>query len=276
MEVWEILAIVFGTMALLILLYLLWKHVLSFWAVDYALFYPSQLTPTPVSFWITKPWLPEEKIPVLFIPSPQKSSPYLIVYSHGNNENLSTARAKCTFLAESTGMNVLVWDYSGYGRNPYHAYERSTEGMIESLRTIIRAMQDKFALDHIYLMGYSLGTGVSTAVAKQSSDEKTPPAGLILISAYTSIRDIIADMISPLLSRFFPDKLETITWIRDVQCPILIIHGTEDSLIQIQHARNLHDASEKHSQLVELPRQTHGINWRDELFISSVTHFLNP
>ncbi|KAL3900222.1 MAG: hypothetical protein SGCHY_001499 [Lobulomycetales sp.] len=81
-----------------------------------------------------------------------------------------------------------------------------------------------------------------------------PPAGLVLVSGYTSIPDAaMAYPIIPILyplqgfsfARKFFRNISSEKWENDitlelgVKCPVLIVHGTSDFEIPVHHARTL-------------------------------------
>jgi abhydrolase domain-containing protein 17 len=51
------------------------------------------------------------------------------------------------------------------------------------------------------------------------------PSSMILMSPFKSIRDTARDLVGWLLSKAIADRFRNIENIRDVKCPILIIHG---------------------------------------------------
>ena len=78
-------------------------------------------------------------------------------------------------------------------------------------------------------MGRSIGSAVATHLAAQHQI-----AGLILESPPTSAFRVITHIpISPI------DKFNNIRNIKKVNCPILIIHGTDDNIVPIWHGRKL-------------------------------------
>ena len=89
------------------------------------------------------------------------------------------------------------------------------------------------------LYGYSLGSGPSCWLA-----ERYPVNRLILEGAYSSTFRVMTRI------KLFPnDKFDNFARLKNIACPILLIHGTKDRIIPFWHARKnwkvLHDEKQK-------------------------------
>jgi pimeloyl-ACP methyl ester carboxylesterase len=216
-----------------------------------------------VNLWIDKSWRSDgRRIPCRIEYGYKYDTPNrerkLIVYSHGNAEDLLNCSQFIRELSESLDMDVVCWDYSGYGLNDIDRFERTPEGINLSLQTLIDHMvrQKGYDLSNIILWGYSLGTGPSTHIAASLSQRQTPPAGLILFGAYSSILDVVKDVTKQDLSKIFSERWNTKEIIGQVTIPILMMHGQSDGLIKPSHADILHTRNPK-AKLVKMPLSGH-------------------
>jgi fermentation-respiration switch protein FrsA (DUF1100 family) len=163
---------------------------------------------------------------------------FTILLSHGNAEDLGDDRDWHEQLREA-GFSVFAYDYEGYGTSE----GTPTEG---------RAYQDEMAAysylvatlktppDRIIAFGKSVGTGPATYIAARE-----PVAGLILQSPFTSTFRVMTHFAILPVDRFPNYKI-----IRTVHCPVLIIHGTVDSVIPFWHGKELYElANEPKSYL---------------------------
>ena len=75
----------------------------------------------------------------------------------------------------------------------------------------------------IMLFGRSIGTGPATVVAATRK-----PGGLVLMSAFKSIRDIVREQAGSLLQYVMSDRFRNIDLISDVTCPTFLVHGQQD------------------------------------------------
>jgi fermentation-respiration switch protein FrsA (DUF1100 family) len=90
----------------------------------------------------------------------------------------------------------------------------------------------KYDPKDIILMGRSMGSGPACTLAELSK-----PAALILLSPYTSLRDVVKSLLGTLPSLLVKERFKNLEVIKRVNCPTLIVHGQSDSLIPFSHAQ---------------------------------------
>jgi uncharacterized protein len=102
------------------------------------------------------------------------------------------------------------------------------------------------------LQGQSLGSGVATEMASRGHG-----ARLVLLAPYTSIVDL-ASHYAPFLpaSLYVRDGLDSASKAGKVTTPVLIVHGTRDEIIPVEHGRRLARLF-PHARLEELPDRRH-------------------
>lgn len=169
------------------------------------------------------------------------------LFCHGNTGNLTTVAEMIPHLLDS-GINVLYFDYRGFGRS---TGSPSIGGVIADAVTAAR-FHEKLrpaGLPSI-LYGFSLGGAIAAQVARHHHFD-----GLILQSTFTSLQQI-ARVAYPrvplhLLSGNFFD---TMSVVEKLDIPLLIMHGTDDEVIPCWMAHRLFDAcrhDRKQIQIVE-------------------------
>ena len=79
-----------------------------------------------------------------------------------------------------------------------------------------------------------MGSGPATYLAS-----KMHPAALLLMSAYTSIKDVARSMLGwmQFLSIIVYERFRNIDMIKDVNCPTFFLHGLMDRLIPPTHSQ---------------------------------------
>lgn len=229
--------------------------------------YPDQF----VNLWVDKPWRTDGKrIPCrweVYDAEQPVEDRTLILYSHGNNENLIYCGEFMRQLSQSLHLDAVCWDYSGYGLNDPDRFERSADGVNLSLKTVLDHLVEKegYRLPHIYLWGYSLGSGPSLLIASRLCQAGTPPQGVILFGAYASIKMVVADHTNENIANLFSERWNSAQNIKHVTCPVLILHGQSDGLIKIKHAEKLKKA-QPNAKLVVLPNVGHTtFSWGDSI-----------
>ena len=180
------------------------------------------------------------KIPCLFY-EPPLGSDSLILYFHANGEDISHAakvgRHICLFLrvAQSNQINVLAVEYPGYGLYRHALSSEAT--ILADADSIVMYLQrhSQFKFSNILVMGRSLGSGPATYVAA-----RYPVAGLVLLSPFTSIKNVAKEMLGSIASYFVRDRFNNEKLIQSVKCPVLLIHGKEDEIVSPKHSEKLY------------------------------------
>ncbi len=163
-----------------------------------------------------------------------------VVFAHGNGELIDYwTRDMDGF--RRMGVSVLLPEYRGYGRSAGVPSEVDITADCVRFhdRLVERADVDA---ERIVFHGRSLGGGVVCALARHRE-----PAAMILQSTFTSVADVAARWLVP--RGLIRDRFESLEVVRDLDVPVLVVHGTHDSVIPVAHGRRLHDAA-KGSRLV--------------------------
>ncbi|MBI3006584.1 MAG: alpha/beta hydrolase [Ignavibacteriales bacterium] len=195
------------------------------------LYEESRFIPDVVDCWITT----EDSVRIHAWFAPSDSAIATLVMSHGNAGNISH-RIDIIRRLQSSGFNVLMFDYRGYGRSEGSPSEsgiykdgRATFDYARSLRGV--------DTNKIIVWGTSLGGAVAVDVATQRR-----PAGMILESTFSSAADV-AKVAYPFLPvhLVIQTRLNSFDKIPDVHIPILCMHGDRDSIIPFELGKKLHE-----------------------------------
>lgn len=213
---------------------------------------------------IAKPWTMESVIPayrkVTYIEEVPLDDRRWVLMSHGNAEDLMQCLPQVNKMAEDLICDVIVWDYSGYGKNPLNDDERTPEGINKSCETVYNHMVKLgYNPKHCILWGYSLGTGPTTALAaKLNQTNDTRIGGVVLQAPYTSIANVFKHHVPQVVSSFITinARWNTEEAIAQVKDPVLILHGQRDGMIPISHGSRLNDACEQ-AKFVVFPHTGH-------------------
>jgi fermentation-respiration switch protein FrsA (DUF1100 family) len=164
---------------------------------------------------------------------PAEDARGVVLFAHGNAGNISH-RLDSIEVFNQLGLDVLAFDYRGYGNS---AGKPSEAGTYRDIEAAWRELVERrgIAPSRIVLFGRSLGAAVASWMAARQQ-----PAGLIVESAFTSLPDLAGELYPfvpvRLLMRF---DYSTQRHIDLVQAPILIIHSRHDEVVPFAHAERL-------------------------------------
>jgi len=182
-----------------------------------------------------------------FFPSDTNSarSAQVVLLCHGNAGNISHRLDMAQALL-STGVNVFLFDYRGYGRSQGHPSEEGTYRDAEAAYQWLE--QRGFAGRHILVFGESLGGGVAAELAT-----RVVTAGLVLQSTFTCIPDIGAELFPWLPVRWLSSiKYDTLSKLPRIKAPILVMHSRGDTLIRFRHSERNFAAAQEPKLFCEL------------------------
>jgi uncharacterized protein len=187
------------------------------------------------------------KLHGLWLPAADADAPVLL-YLHGARWDVTGSTHRLRRMRE-LGFSVLGIDYRGFGKS---SDELPSELMAyEDARGAWEWLARKSSNAPRYIFGHSLGSAIAVQLASEVSDAK----GLIVEGSFTSIAAVFQTFkwgwlpVSALITQRF-DAGERIT---GVKVPILVVHGSNDSLIRPELGRALFEraAAPKRFVLVE-------------------------
>lgn len=161
-----------------------------------------------------------------------RGAPVTILYSHANAEDLLDVHDGLVKLSEMLNVNVLGYDYYGYGSTGGTCSEEACcLAARASLRYLLDQGVDKSS---IVLMGRSLGTGPTIDLAIY----EPCVAGVVLQSPLLSV---LRTRLSENFARVMhgADLFDNTQKIREVLCPVFVIHGTEDNIVSRDHGEEI-------------------------------------
>lgn len=191
-----------------------------------------------------------------FLTAPEPRTGVTVLYLHGNGGTLANSVGDARYL-QGRGFDVFVIDYRGYGRS---------EGTTESERTLaldgaaaMRWLTGTRGIDPqtIALFGQSLGTTVAVDLAVAG-----PCRAMALIAPLASARlQALSLPMFAWLPGFFFDRLtsrfDTVGKIGRARCPVLVVHGDRDGIIDVAQGRAVFDAAPEPKSLVIMPGSGH-------------------
>lgn len=194
----------------------------------------------------------QEKLHAWYIPN--SKSKIVILVCHGNAGNISH-RLDTLARFHDIGLNVLLFDYRGFGQSSGEPSEQGTYRDAQSGWDFL--ISKGYAPEQIVIFGRSLGGGVATELATRQQ-----PAAVILESTFTSVPDRGAELYPwlpvKLLARTHYDNLAKISRINS---PLLVLHSPVDELIPFHHGQRLYQVANSPKAFYVLSGD-HNNGWR--------------
>jgi len=203
-----------------------------------------------------------EGIPCMWLPAERAAG--VILFFHGNAEDLGLSHAFVQHMRDQFKMNVLAVEYPGYGL--LKNIPSSEKSVQEVVLTVFRFVVDELrvAYEQIFLFGRSIGSGPATYLASTF-----PVGGLILVAAFASINEVIRSLAGSIIARAFVERFPNISLIGNVSCPTLFIHGEKDSLVPPEQSVALFKQCRARKLLITPPSLEHNTNlWSDASYLA--------
>ena len=174
----------------------------------------------------------------------------VVLYFHGNAGSLRTW-GEIAGDFTTRGYDLFIPDYRGFGKSS--GSMTGEDILLKDGMMVYNHLRRRFPEDRIVLYGRSIGTGIATYVAGNGK-----PRLLILESPYYSLLDVagyhyplVPDIVIRAWLRY---PLRTDLWIRQVPCPIVLFHGTEDIVISYDSSERLRKIAGGKCRLIRFDR----------------------
>lgn len=173
----------------------------------------------------------------------------VVIYLKGNTKSI---KGWGKFAIDFTRLNyeVIMMDYRGFGKS---TGKRTVEAMKRDSQFIYDLAKKEFTEDKIVVYGRSLGSGFAARLAAKNN-----PRLLILTSPlYSLLRTIHRYLPFMPAKPFLRYNIPTFHYLKNVRCPIKIIHGSDDGLVPINTAIDLSEINPKLTRLYVILRAGH-------------------
>lgn len=188
---------------------------------------------------------------------PRRGAKLTFFFCHGNAGNVGHRLEKIA-LFNKQGFNVFIFDYRGYGKS---MGAPSEAGLYKDTRAAYNYLTAKrnIAKDNIVLYGESLGGAVLIDLAQAEN-----PRALITEEAFTSVKDM-AKVVYPFVPGFMiSTKFDSISKIKNVSCPKLIIHSVDDEIVPFYLGERLFAAARPPKEMLKI-RGAHNTAFFDSI-----------
>ncbi len=184
----------------------------------------------------------------LRLPSPKG----VVFFLHGNGGSLENWFVNPEYYRRAN-FDLFMLDYRGYGKS---------SGQIESeaqLRADVRAawatVAPQYSGRKLVIYGRSLGSGLAAGLAVEMAASRAPDL-TVLVSSYTSMAALSAEHYPWVPQAVLRYPMRTDALIGAIRSPLLLIHGTRDTLIDPRHTAAL-KALAAHAIVLLVPGAAH-------------------
>ena len=180
-----------------------------------------------------KQQIPLYYIPCLLLKPSNYTSSFILIYFHGNGEDVYLAYDLLNNLRNNLQIYILAVEYPGYGiYKGSPSAERINQDAVKVYEYIVEL---GFKKNNILVLGRSIGTGAATELAKSKEI-----GVLALVSPFTSLKDVVKEMIGGVFKHFLKERFNNMENIMKINCPTIIVHGILDTMIPVEHSFQLH------------------------------------
>ncbi len=222
-------------------------------------------TPADIGLPYEDVWIPTDrlseqsadKLHGWWLPNP--GSRQTLLFCHGNYGNISYNLERIRFYYD-LGFSILAFDYRGYGQSITSLMELvpTEESTCTDAETVWQYLitERKIRPENITIMGHSMGGAIAINLAARHPNA----ARLIVASSFTTMQDAVhAKKIYGLfpVQQLLTEPFDSLSKVRNLQVPVLYIHGDQDLDIPAEMSQQLYDASPQPKQIWFAPGSGH-------------------
>ena len=205
-----------------------------------------------------------------FIPGgPGSESRITWLWFHGNGGNIGHRINELALAHHRTGANIFIFDYRGYGESQGSPSEKGT--YLDS-RAVMEYLSSRSDVDQnrVAYLGHSLGAAVAVELALTQ-----PPMALVLVSPFASAREMAKLAVPfPPVAWLVRNHYDTLSRIRRLNVPLLVLHGDQDETIPISQGRKLYEAANEPKRFQTLEGAEHNDTYEFEQYWGTIESFL--
>ena len=144
------------------------------------------------------------------------------------------------------GLAVLRFDFRGCGESGGLFEDTSLTGRIEDLESALDFVEER-GYESIGVMGSSLGGTVSILTAARDKRVKA----LVTWATPCYLDELFRGEVIKGFEKFRQDvsKYDVVKAVKDIHCPILIVHGSLDEQVPLSHAQVLYENANKPEEI---------------------------
>lgn len=161
----------------------------------------------------------------------------VILFYHGNRGNVTRWGNIVKYFLQFN-YDILVMDYRGYGKS---IGIRNEVKLHSDALYAYQYLSKRYNEERIIIYGRSIGTGVATKLASEVN-----PKCLILETPYKNFADLLNKRLFMFPIRWLINyDFKSDLFLKNVQSPVHIFHGTNDNIVPLQSALRLVESTNR-------------------------------
>ncbi len=178
---------------------------------------------------------------------------HTLLWFHGNAGNINRRLDNLKMLHDRVPVNVFIIDYRQYGKSEGKVSEKGTYLDAKAALEYLHSRKD-LNNEKIIFYGRSLGSAVAVDLAL-----KEKCCALILETPFTSIKEMGKELYPFLYIglNFLRTKYDSLSKMKEINVPILIMHGDKDELVLIDHSKELFEEANQSKEFYPIPGAMH-------------------
>lgn len=191
------------------------------------------------------------KLHALWLAGADPQAP-LMLYLHGARRSVEGSAFRIRQMRD-LGFSVLAVDYRGFGQSSDEL--PSEPAVYEDARAAWAWLAQQHPGRSRYIFGHSLGGAIAVQLASEVSDAR----GLIIEGTFTSIPEVFQTFKWGWLpvTGLITQRFDSASKIERIKVPVLVVHGSSDSLIRPELGRALYERITAPKKFVLVDGGTH-------------------
>ena len=193
-----------------------------------------------------------------------------VLFCHGNAGNMGD-RLDTLQIINTLGLNVLIFDYRGFGRSEGSPNEKGTYLDAEAAWNYLVG-EKEIAPGQVIVWGRSLGGAIAARTAAHHR------VGIVVVeSTFTSLKDLADDLFTWVPAWLLTNyAYETAHYLENLDVPVLVIHSRDDEIIPFHHGERLYDSLNGPKAFTEI-QGSHNRGFLDSmsLYVASINDFID-
>lgn len=219
--------------------------------VDRLVFFPDRFMPeTPAG--VVDRWATTEdgvRVHGWYVAAPKADSDTpTLLWAHGNGGNIG-GRYEIQAALARKGVNVLAYDYRGYGKSEGRPTEAGT--YLDSRAMFDSLVEAGVPTTHIVCLGESLGGAVTIELATAK-----PCAGVAVVSTFTTISDVARTHYGP-VGFLAGGVYDSASRVGDLAVPFFSAHGDRDEVVDFELGQELFAAAPEPKEFLHVKGAGH-------------------